>query len=290
MGKVWCVYIVGRGTCEYPLRRRCKFGEYCYFDHKETDSELLHKKVNDITVKVDNLEKKLEDKQNNQQTSNSDFETLEKRLERLEVLIEEKNRRIEVLEEKMKVIELKHVEKSKINHEKSSLVCKCCPFEAKSVSGLKVHMKRKHTFKDIDTYPTHCEICNDIIENGLKMKRHMKDHSYICATYKCLDCNFICDNDSEMEVHIGKDHGEGFECYLCGLIAESSEKLETHLLTCEVYDCGSCDERTKTLENIKQHIRESHQKYLEFNIIRHLKLSTENFSEIKKKEYYYKEV
>ena len=88
-------------------------------------------------------------------------------------------------------------------------------------------MKRKHTFKDIDTYQTHCEICKDTIENGLKMKRHMKDHSYICATYKYLDCNFICDNDSEMEVHIGKDHVDGFECYLFGLMEESSEKLET---------------------------------------------------------------
>ena len=67
-------------------------------------------------------------------------------------------------------------------------------------------------------------------------------------------------------------------------------KIGNTLLTCEVYDCGSCDERTKTLENIKHHIRVSHEKYLEFNIIRHLKLSAETFSEIKKKEYFYKEV
>ena len=151
-------------------------------------------------------------------------------------------------------------------------------------------MKRKHTFKDVDTYPTNCEICKEMIENGLKMKRHMKNHSYICATYKCLDCNFICDNNSEMEVHIGKDHVDGFECYLCGLIEESSKKLETHLLTCEVYDCDQCDERTKTLENMKDHIRESHKEYLDYNVLTHLKLSTENFSEIQKKEYYYKEV
>ena len=49
---------------------------------------------------MDNLEKKLDDKQDNQQTSNSDFETLEKRLERIEVLNEEKNRTIEVWKRK----------------------------------------------------------------------------------------------------------------------------------------------------------------------------------------------
>ena len=163
-----------------------------------------------LIVKRDNLEKKLEEKQNNQQENYSDFETLEKKMEIIEKLIKEKNRRIEVLEEKIRFVEVKQVEKSKINPDKSSIVCKFCSFEAKSVAGLKVHMKRKHTFKDIETYPTNCEICKEMIENSLKMKRHIKNHSYICATYTCLDCNFICDNNSEMEVHIGKVHVDGF--------------------------------------------------------------------------------
>ena len=90
-----------------------------------------------------------------------------------------------------------------------------------------------------------------------------------------------------MEVHIGKEHGE---CLLCGLIEESSEKLEIHQLTCEVYDCNQCDEKTKTLESMKKHIVESHEKYLDYNVLMHVKLSTEDFSEIKKKPYYYKDV
>ena len=93
-----------------------------------------------------------------------------------------------------------------------------------------------------------------------------------------------------MEVHIGKVHVDGFECYLCGLIEESSETLETHLLTCGAYDCDQRDERTKTLGNMKDHIRESHKEDLKYNVLIHLKLSTENFSEIQKKEYYYKDV
>ena len=42
--------------CKYYREfKRCKFGQYCYFDHKETDSEVLEKKVNDLTIKVENL-------------------------------------------------------------------------------------------------------------------------------------------------------------------------------------------------------------------------------------------
>ena len=54
-----------------------------------------------------------------------------------------------------------------------------------------------------------------------------------------------------MEVHIGKEHTDGFECCLCGYIEESSEKLEKHLLTCEVFDCGECDERKKLWKVLK---------------------------------------
>ena len=277
--------------CKYFQEyKRCKFGEYCYFHHKESRSDLLEKRVNDLIHKVDNFEKKLEEKLNHQSGSNSAFDTLEKKLEKIEKLIEEKNNKIKELEEKIIDFEVKHVDKTKRNHEKASLVCKLCPFEAKSASGLKVHMKRKHTFKEIDIYPTNCDICDEVIENKLKMKRHMRNHSYISATYKCLDCYFICDTNSEMEVHIGKEHGEVFECLLCGLIEESSEKLETHLLTCEVYDCDQCEERTKTLESMKKHIVESHEEYLDYSILVHVKLSTEDFSEIKKKRYYYKDV
>ena len=188
------------------------------------------------------------------------------------------------------VAEVKHVETSKRNQEKTSVICKFCPFEAKSASGLKVHMKRKHTFQDIGTYPTNCDICEKTIENKLKMKRHMENHSYINAEYKCLECDFISDDYSEMEVHIRKEHSEKFECSLCGLRGESLEGFKTHVLTCEVYDCNACEERTKTLESMKDHIKKSHAEYLEYNKLIHLKHCTENFSEIKTKMYNFKDV
>ena len=114
--------------CKYFKEfRRCKFGEYCCFDHTESGSELLEKRANDLIMKVENLEKKLEEKEINQPTSYSDFNTLGKKIEEIEELIEDKNRQIEKLEEKIMVAEVINVEKSKSNQEKASVVCKCCP-------------------------------------------------------------------------------------------------------------------------------------------------------------------
>ena len=110
------------------------------------------------------------------------------------------------------------------------------------------------------------------------MKRHMKNHSYISAKYKCLDCDYFSSTDTDMEAHIGKEHSEGFECCLCGNIEESSEKLETHLLTCEVFDCCECDERRQTLSSIKEHMVEKHHDYLGITELSSLKVSTENYT------------
>ena len=116
------------------------------------------------------------------------------------------------------------------------------------------------------------------------MKRHIQDHSCIVAKFKCLDCNFISSRETEMEVHIGKEHTDRFEWCSCGCIEDSSE---TQLLTCKVFHCGECDERTK-LWKVSKSIWKK--KYLEINKLFNLKFSTENYMDIKKKGYYYKDV
>ena len=87
----------------------------------------------------------------------------------------------------------------------------------------------------------------------------------------------------QMEVHIAKGAWWSISVPIVWI---NRRKLRT----CEVYDCDQCDEKTKTLESMKKHIVESHEKYLDYNVLMHVKLSTEDFSEIKKKPYYYKDV
>ena len=55
-----------------------------------------------------------------------------------------------------------------------------------------------------------------------------------------------------MEVRIGKEHSDGFDCGLCNSTENTLENLEIHYLTCEIFDCEECEERIKTLDGIKE--------------------------------------
>ena len=60
------------------------------------------------------------------------------------------------------------------------------------------------------------------------------------------------------QVHVGKGCSDNFECGLCDQTFENLEILETHLSTCEVYECGEslnneCFYRDKHLSEMKKH-------------------------------------
>ena len=61
-----------------------------------------------------------------------------------------------------------------------------------------------------------------------------------------------------MQVPVGKYHYEKIECSLCDYEALTFEDLETHLFTCEIYDCGKCKIIGKTLKEVKNHIESEH--------------------------------
>ena len=119
------------------------------------------------------------------------------------------------------------------------LKCNKCDFVTDNERGLKIHDKRKHTkiVQSPPDYPQLCEICDEELADVKKMKRHMKSHSYIRIKFKCEDCDFVGENDYSMDVHIGKAHSNDYECGLCDLKLETSEKLEIHLFTCEIFPC-----------------------------------------------------
>ena len=48
----------------------------------------------------------------------------------------------------------------------------------------------------------------------------MKTHSYKLTQYQCYLCNFSEDNEIGIEVHVGRENGENFECGLCEYIAD----------------------------------------------------------------------
>ena len=66
------------------------------------------------------------------------------------------------------------------------------------------------------------------------------------------------------------------------MVAGSLESLEIHL-TCEVYQCDECEERMKSIKEIKEHITNIHKR--EAWWVNHLKMDENTFSEISEKSY-----
>ena len=85
--------------------RRCKFGEYCYFEHKENEHGVFEQKLNEMKTKIDKLEKKVIEKDDiikNLVEKVENFEIVEK-IENIEKMIKEKDILIQDLVEKIKI-------------------------------------------------------------------------------------------------------------------------------------------------------------------------------------------
>jgi uncharacterized Zn-finger protein len=106
---------------------------------------------------------------------------------------------------------------------------------------LNQHTLRKHT-DYLSQYPKKCELCEESFENSKELKKHMLIHSLertISKQFSCEDCHLLGDIFETMEVHGGKCFNTNFECVLC----DTLENLETHLASCEVYECGKREKR-----------------------------------------------
>ena len=64
--------------------------------------------------------------------------------------------------------------------------------------------------------------------------------------------------------------------------------LDINLKTCETYECDTCDHVTKTIANMKKHIRES--KECESSTIYHIKIDRKDVNEANSKEYKQSEI
>ena len=220
----------------------------------------------------------------------------------MEVNLREKDKEIEELVDKVSNIDnvvdklaetikkINAVEEGKKERSEKSIKCSDCLFTTNSKQGLKIHMKKKHTSIQNNTFPSTCHLCETKCENSSELKKHLLTHSYKEIKYKCEECEFTGQNEVTMEVHLGKNHSEKYECGLCDLEAGTLENLEIHLITCEVFQCDwnkeKCKQRFKTLPNMKKHFVEEHSKdCTEYGYLEHLKLDRNNCNEVTEKAY-----
>ena len=92
------------------------------------------------------------------------------------------------------------------------------------------------------------------------MTEHLKVHSYKNLIFKCEDCDFLAEDELSLEVHAGKKHSGNFECALCGFAGKDLEQLETHIHTCERFNCTYCKPETTfyNIPDLKSHLSTQH--------------------------------
>ena len=138
--------------------------------------------------------------------------------------------------------------------------------------GLKTHMARKHKSReDIKSFPQQCTLCDEVLKDLKQQKTHMRMHSYKYVQYQYGTCDFTGGCDIDMEVHMGKVHGEKFECGLCDYEAKDLETLETHLLTCEIFKCNICKIKMLQFSQLKKHFLDNHKQSEQTRDITHIK-------------------
>ena len=97
-------------------------------------------------------------------------------------------------------------------------------------------------------------------------------------------------NELSMKVHTGKVHAESIECGLCEFKAKTVEDLETHLQTCEIFKCERCEIRFNSFPNLKTHLNEKHKPHLHCIDIKHCKLDRKNWELVTHSSYTAKEL
>ena len=292
---------------------RCRFTTNCAYYHDNSISE-NSEKIKDIENKLKEIDKK--DKKNKPTVTlgenvekkleafEKDFDKKIERLENqikkfsniideqnskvsnLEKLLEDKERSIASLAKRVEEIENKPIEQKieEINDKKQEVKFQCpdCGFKTDSEKGLKTHVTRKH--KTATKFPRECDLCEMELESIVKMKIHMRTHSFRRIEYKCEECDFCGDSELAMVVHNGRMHNENYECGLCNFVAQDLEALDIHLFTCEMYECCDCENRLQNLCDLKKHILEKHGDEKTLQVI-HMKQDRANPEEFSNRKY-----
>ena len=115
---------------------------------------------------------------------------------------------------------------------------------------------------------------------------HRNKHSYSSnkdeTENMCNKCDCESSTIETMEVHIGKQKVQYYECGLCDFKFEELDRLNTNLFSCEIYECGECYYRHKNLREVKEHVRNGHKT----NKLHNLKLDREGENKVSFKNYF----
>ena len=228
----------------------------------EAFEKIFNEKIDTFEHHIQKLNKIIEEKDDKVISLDNKLKEMVKKFESLEKETKEENGKEKEINKKIKELENAIKKQSKTTPE--LLTCNECNFTTTSKIGLKTHTKRKHTNLKLDKYPKSCEFdfCESELNNEKEMDLHLKEHSYKLPEelkYKCEDCDYWGPNFLTMQVHTGRSHSEHFDCGLCDFKAKTLDNLEIHIKTCKVYECTDCYFRVKKISQIKAHMNSKHE-------------------------------
>jgi uncharacterized Zn-finger protein len=116
------------------------------------------------------------------------LESLEKKIEMLRKTSQEKDKLIVALESRLNDLEISVAEKY-VPKPNATFDCEKYSFSTSSESGLKTHVRKKHSDQKEsieNNFPQQCTLCDLIFNDKNQMKKHMRTHSYSNVQYNVI--------------------------------------------------------------------------------------------------------
>jgi len=179
-------------------------------------------------------------------------------------------------------------------HQESIIPCELCEYKAQSMRKLNVHMDECH--EGINYYCSFCEFTTNKKEDLKIHEDMMHKHNQICCSrcdfttsngrllksheetfhktieYKCSQCEFTCNWESSLKQHVEKCHGaKDFECEHCDFTCKWKTGFNKHMrdkhsdVSKQNTQCTFCGVQFACRRDLKKHIKDHHEKPVEFN-------------------------
>ena len=187
-------------------------------EKKDSEIKLLTTKFTTLETEKDinptiDLKKDIE-------CQNATINGLEIRLEELEKenkrYKKQQEKKIKELENLLKLKPKKAKDNETTSTEENSFKCRKCNYTTTSRQGLKIQNAKVHSTLNFDEFPAACDICEKVLDNETKLKKHKKTEQTFHA---CL---------------LPKK-----QCGLCDKVFDNSRQLDEHLSTCEIFVCDN---------------------------------------------------
>ncbi|XP_060083893.1 histone H4 transcription factor-like [Ylistrum balloti] len=117
-----------------------------------------------------------------------------------------------------------------VRHHVNQYKCPCCEMTCPTPSGLKSHLRYRHT----NDKPFKCQHCEHCCKTAADLRKHMDSHT-VEVPFRCHvpNCDYGARNYSSLSNHFKRTHQEvdvqKYACHVCKSVFSRGSKLTVHL-------------------------------------------------------------